>query len=420
MSDSMEMNQIMAKILKGNQSFNVILSMGARGILLIAQHLYRMQKEKLLLGGEVESFEKYIKATGGRFDIVNVPFVTEKEDMIENFKEQLDKVGIRYHILPDLNKKDAKIQVCVFQPDAGRFAGCFKEYIQKQMIGGQMAEEKLLNFTDGHASLVSIPVEEKIGEAERDFKHLKINYALMPDLNVGDGHVQVLVANHDLPRMKQWYQLFRQDQMKVGRAVPEFRTISLDEYQATAQMKAEDYVNTSGDDLKARLGKYQEIGKCDFAQALDRIENQVGTANSYAFENYLMNEKYEMLSIDHETLVEGVDKSVLPETEQEKFYCRIPGTYKENEKILTIPKDQVFRMNTGGRARYLAFVKKATEPDVFDRNGQKEKTFDSGSSLMAHFDKVKEEMAAAQLQKVSEIAQQLTDNVPLPNPVKSL
>ena len=111
----------------------------------------------------------------------------------------------------------------------------------------------------------------------------------------------MLVANHDLPRMKQWYQLFRQDQMKMGKAVQDFRTISLDDYRATAEMKAEDYIKTTPPETMARLEKYQTLEKGVFEQAIDRMENQVGTADTYTFEKYLTDENYEMLSIDHKT-----------------------------------------------------------------------------------------------------------------------
>ena len=118
--------------MRGNQSFNVILSVGARAILLLLQHLHRMHNEKLLTGGEVEDFEKYVKATGGKFDIVNVPVAEGQEAALEEFKQNLSNLKVRYHILPDLDGADKRIQICVYQPDAGRFASCFKDYIQKQ------------------------------------------------------------------------------------------------------------------------------------------------------------------------------------------------------------------------------------------------------------------------------------------------
>ena len=419
MSEEVRTNEVFARILRGNQSFNVILSAGIRGILILAQHLYRMHKEKLLAGGEVESFEKFLKATGGRFDIINVPVTQEGAADFEEFKKMLDERKIRYHILPDLNGNDQRIQVCVFQPDAQRFAGCFRDYIQNQLSGGEMVEGNLLNLTDGHASLVSVPGEDQVERFREDFNRLRINYAVMPDLRVGDGQVQILVANNDIPKMRHWYQLYQEDMLRQGKHVGKFRSITMDEYQATAEMKPEEYVATSPEELKERLQKYERLEKGEFEQAIDALENQVGTADSYAFEKYLRNPEYEMLSIDHETLVAQVNPEILPETERQNFICRIPGTFGEDVRYLSVPKEQVFLLSGSGRDRYLAFIRSEDAPDVFEKAGKKAVEFTTGKSLMEHFDKVKEKLSEEQLKKTAEIAARLVAANPVPNPVLS-
>ena len=417
MSGEVRENEIIAHIMRGNQSFNVVLSAGVRAILLLLQHLHRMHREKLLMGGEVENFERFVKATGGRFDIVNVPIADGDNAAFAEFKKNLDDLKVRYHILPDLDGADKRIQICVFQPDAGRFAGSFKEYIQKQLSGGELLENNLLNLTEGQASLVSVQGEERKAEIQKDFDNLKINYAVMPDLKVGDGKIQFLVANHDIPRLKQWYRLYQQDMLKAGKAISDLRAISLDEYQATADMSAEDYINTSTPELKARLEKYQTLEKGEFERAVDELENQVRQADTYTFEKFLKSTEYEMVSVDHKTLVEPVDTSSFPETEKENFICRIPGTFGEDARYLSVPKEQVFLLSMGGRDRYFSFVKSEEPPTVLDAAGKKVSEFATGRALMEHFDRVRETLDAEKLEKVAEVARQLSGDVPLPNPV---
>lgn len=43
-----------------------------------------------------------------------------------------------------------------------------------------------------------------------------INYSQLPDLHVGDGEIQVVVANADLPKVESWYKLYREDLLKKG------------------------------------------------------------------------------------------------------------------------------------------------------------------------------------------------------------
>lgn len=417
MSEEVRANEVLARIMRGNQTFNVVLTAGIRGILLLAQHLHRMHKEKLLSGGEIESFEKFLKATGGRFDIINVPVTEGNASELDAFQNMLEERKIRYHILPDLNGNDRRMQFCIYQPDAQRFAGCFQEYIQSQLSGGEMVEGNLMNLTDGHASLVSVPGEEHMEQFREDFNRLRINYAVMPDLRVGDGQVQILVANNDLPKMRHWYQLYQEDMLRQGRQVGSFRSMTMDEYQATAEMKPEEYIATSPADMRERLKKYEGMEKGEFEQAIDKLENQVRTADTYAFEKYLKNPEYEMLSIDHESLVAQADPSALPPEEQENFICRIPGTFKENERTLVIPKDQVFLVPGTGKDRYLAFVRSDMPPAVYDKAGKRVSEFATGKSLMEHFDQVKEKLSVQELQKTAEIAARLTQNVPVPNPV---
>ena len=54
---------------------------------------------------------------------------------------------------------------------------------------------KLNHLTSGRTSIVSIPVEQKIDLLTDDFAVLQVNYSILPDLQVGDGEIQVVVAN---------------------------------------------------------------------------------------------------------------------------------------------------------------------------------------------------------------------------------
>lgn len=71
----------------------------AMGTVLLIQYFARMVKEKKLKVTEFTDFQKFLKATDGKYDIMNVPEIPEGQ-----LSEELDALGIHYMVLPDLEK----------------------------------------------------------------------------------------------------------------------------------------------------------------------------------------------------------------------------------------------------------------------------------------------------------------------------
>lgn len=65
-------------------------------------------------------------------------------------------------------------------------------------------------------TIVSFPLEEEEEAIKEDFTSMGINYSQLPDLHVGDGEIQIIVANADLPKVESWYKLYRDDLRKDG------------------------------------------------------------------------------------------------------------------------------------------------------------------------------------------------------------
>jgi len=170
---------------------------------------------------------------------------------------------------------------------------------------------------------------------------------------------------------------------------------------------------------KERLQKYERLEKGEFEKAVDAMEDQIGTADSPAFEKYLKDTEYEMLSFDQEAFVEGVDPEVLPETERKNFICCIPDISGEDMNYLSVPKGQVFWLESSYGDRYLVFIKADAESPVFDKTGKKAAEFVTGKSLAEHFDKVKEKFSQKEMEKTAEIAAKLIPAKSVPNPVLS-
>ena len=295
-----------------------IFKLTAMGTVLLIQYFARMVKEKKLKVTEFTDFQKFLKATDGKYDIMNVPEIPEGQ-----LSEELDALGIHYMVLPDLEKNDGMLQVAVYQPDRENFGAWYQRHILSQMTGGEKDLQQLKNLTSGKTTIISFPLEEEEEVVKEDFEKMGINYSQLPDLHVGDGEIQVVVANADLPKVESWYK------------------------------------------LKAANAKYEGKQKGRIEQQIEAAEhNAMRQESSTAYLRYINDPSYIPVSIDKRTLVEKsnvINKDGLERYNQ--FSCRIPGTYGKNEKQLVIPNEQVFEKQNGS---YIAFLQKDESPFVFD------------------------------------------------------
>ena len=143
----------------------------AMGTVLLLQYFARMVKERKLKVTEFKDFQKFLKATDGKYDIMNVPEIPE-----EQLVEELDTLGIHYMIMPDLEKNDGMIQIAVYQPDRDNFGAWYQRHIMSQMTGGEKELQELKNLTSGKTTIVSFPLEDEEETIKEDFVSMGINY----------------------------------------------------------------------------------------------------------------------------------------------------------------------------------------------------------------------------------------------------
>ena len=86
------------------------------------------------------------------------------------------------------------------------------------------------------------------------------------------------------------------------------------------------------------------------------------------YEDYESDQMYRKFTIDSDTLVNSLDKSVVNRFEPEFFVSRIPGTYGENIQYLAVHKDQVFRSEDS--KYYTTFLRKDEQPLMYDKSLQ--------------------------------------------------
>ena len=360
MSTEQEVKDVFLNIVNTMKYMDPVLKLTTLGGVMLFQYFARMVKEKKLNAGEFVDFQSFIKATDGQYDIMNIPAVEE-----EQLKEELRSLGVHSMVLPDLNKEDGMIQVAVYQPDRDKFGAWYERYLRNQMQGGEKALQELKNLTADKTSIVSFPLEGQEMALGEDFDSMGINYARLPDLNVGDGSIQIVIANSDMPKVEQWYRLKRGDLLKDGVVLPDYDTVTMQQYQETGHQSEENYIENASPEYQEANAKYEGKEKGELEQTVEEQQHKIRSETAASFESYANDPDYIPLSINHKTLVENTSLAN-PEglRKWNQFSCRIPGTWGEKEKQVIIPVDQVFQLDGG--TDYIAFLKKDKAPLVVD------------------------------------------------------
>lgn len=414
--DNRENERVMMSLGTGARTLSMLLFADARMALAVYSLFKRLQKEHILKGGEVEKFENFLKATDGRFDLVNVP------GNLRNMKTELEQAGIRYCLVPDLNQEDGLTQIAIFTEDRQKFSGIYEKQIARQMSGGQKNFQDLVNLTENNISLVSLPCEGMEQVIQEDLEKLRVNYAMLPDLHVGDGEIQLAVANVDLDKVNHWFSLYRD---KLPEQLENYRVISKKEYLDTGKLTEQEYRETADKKMDAALKKYEAPKakqKSSAAEQKLQGKGSVKLEDNPGFEAMWKDPTMEKITIDKRSLVDSSPVATsFMEEHPDFFVSRIPGTYDKNAEYLVLPAENVFQSANG--KIYTAFLEKEGKPLVLDQKGniRKIEQRKSGKELKQHYDDVKRKMKTAKQKQEKTMAEQLgktMEKIPA-NPLKA-
>lgn len=375
--ESFEKNKILMSVKKSALLMDPFFKIGAASTVMLVVFLARMVKEHKLNKGAFKDFQEFLKATDGKYKLVNVP--VDKENGLtwlgrNGFSKELDKLrelGIRFTVMPDLNDQDSFQQLAIYEEDKEKFSAWYESYLMSKMQGGEKELQSLKAFTEGQTSIVSIPLEGKEKFFEQDFKTLGINYAALPDLHVGDGDIHLIVANADLDKLQYWYEKYKEDCFNAGEEVKDMKVIEMQDYARTGEMTEEQYIDTASEELKKANEKYEGKEPGVIENSVQKQENGIKSETDAAYEEFKANKEYQEISINHDTLVENMclGKEQWEEfIEKGMFASRIPGTFLDHEKVLLIPTNQVFQTDNG--QTYLAFIPKNEKPLVLNKQGK--------------------------------------------------
>lgn len=365
-------------IKKATMLMDPFFKLTMRGQIKLIQYLARMAKENIINKKEVTNFQEFVKKTDGDYKLVNIPVDLHGDlgtawfgtDSLDKDLEGLRKKGVQFFVMPDLDGADGYEQIAVARADEEVFAAWLESYIKTHMKGGEKDLDSLQAFTSESSKLYSIPFEGKEEIFREDFENLRINYSILPDLKVGDGQIQIVVAAKDTEKLEHWYALYRKDMLKEGVNLPDLNPISMETYGKTAEMTEDEYVNTANEEAKAANAKYEKGKEGTQVQKVPLAEGE------HTYEDFEGDLRYQKFTIDEETLVLNAKKksdfiAEKFETVNQSGYfaSRVPGTGGKNVQYLVVPKENVFEIESeNGKKTFTVFLEKEKQPLVFDRN----------------------------------------------------
>lgn len=320
-------------------------------------------------------------------------------------------MGISHCVLPKLNGSQQTIQVAVAKTDDPIFKNWFVNHISAQMQGGEKSFEGMRVFTEGNYTILNMPFEEteELSVMMSDFNTMHINYAILPDLNVGDGYTQIAIPNTDRSQVEQWFKLWKEKALAEGKETKELYALDKDSYSSTAEVSADDYINMAEQPYKDVQAEFEkESVPLPYHVKLDK-------ENSPEFVKFFQDDNYQKITINRKRLIEDMDTSSLEHmVESAKrnglFLSRIPGTYEEKQKILAIPTSQMF-VGDGGET-FIAFLHKGKDCMVANADGTIEKwgfekIKQNYDKVNRGFDKVESIKQGKPLEKVADIAKDM-------------
>ncbi len=383
-----ESNEIIAMLRIGMEAQYYLLKGSVKAVLKMLQLLGRLKEKGVISGKKYEKFGKFINATKGDYKIINLPTQDNRE--VIKVCEDMNRMGVTYYVLPDLNSSDGLTQIAYYSPHAEKMENIVQNFCMNRLQGGEKDFGKLQKLTQGQVAITSIPWDKELSLLTSDFDKLGIDYAVLPDLNVGDGMIQIAYADKDAGKMKGWFELYQEDLVKEGKETREFKEMSMEEYMDTGKLTGNEYENTASGEIKEQLkdfGKNHE--KQDFEKALDASQNKIRSMQDEKYMRMKEQPGLKEVTINVESLVRDENNT------QGIVMVRLPGTYNGNgmaEIDISVSVNEVFAADDG--KTYVTFLDASKMYDTFSYNPDGKVSFKirpekmTGQEIGEYFDKV--------------------------------
>ncbi|SKA72924.1 hypothetical protein SAMN02745111_02430 [Eubacterium uniforme] len=172
-------------------------------------------------------------------------------------------------------------------------------------------------ITGGNYRIIDIPSEDEkeLEDFFKIFKKHKVPFAVLPDLNHGDNHIQIAVNPQDIDKINDICEIYKFNSLQ------KISEITEEEYYDNASIEEkEDFDKTSS--LMAKQVEQQNTKKKEKSEDIniEKDINDLKTASKIErYKTLSNNSQYEKISLDMETLFKSEDENYM--------FFRVPGSY---------------------------------------------------------------------------------------------
>lgn len=223
-----------------------------------------------------------------------------------------------------------------------------------------MKLKDLEKLTGGNYKILNIPIEnekELLGFYDR-LKKLKVSFAELPDLCIGDGFTQIAYDPQDAERVKLVVDYYREKLAKEP-----------------TEISLEDYEKLGGEEGKKILDELAEKG-----YQVERCTEQIERIHSRN-----KSPDYTPISLNFE--------SILLEEYKDRYYFRIPGTMKKDKsaQVICIKKEDALIIDDG--QTLFTHLKNGSKLQIFEMSGGGAINYDhpvveDADQILKHFSKI--------------------------------
>lgn len=219
MSENVELGYVLSSGIEGTAMLIKGSVAAVQALMKLMQWMAKRVKTGHLRPKEYRDLQSFIKQSGGNLNYLNIP--AEDARYVGHVKEDLQKMKVPYHILPDLNAGDGMMQIVYPAEYKEMVTAWYQNYCTQRLEEGSFKQQRTLTALAGgeaKTGIVTIPTEdvELLDEMEADFEDMHLSYCLMPDVNIGDGTREVLYAKQDEEKIQHWLENFCQKHIVKG------------------------------------------------------------------------------------------------------------------------------------------------------------------------------------------------------------
>lgn len=343
-----------------------IITLVGKAIKKLLAEMELAKQMKLISGQEYDKAITFLRDVKGQQFLRSIPIKSEAYPeglTLEMLKEELNQRHISYHILPDINGKDGKVQIMVYEGHKKEYQDFFENYMKSFLKGGIYEEGVLKELSNNKMVLFNLPFKGSKEDLFKNLTAMNVRFAPLPDPIPDDNLFPMAVVNEDMKKIN----------LLLEKTGEQITSTLADYWEEPSYLKTGD--EQVQEDVKKSVKEYARKNneKISIEEWLAKTQNQEVIQK-------MKNPDLALLSIDK--------RSLLQNNSIDDKHCniRFPLTKNEREVQLILPKKEVY--DVGNQLTLVTFLDKNAQYSVFRKENRSTELI-KGNEIAEYFKEAK-------------------------------